>query len=128
MNITVPLFFLFVVSGCVLTPEKKVSTANNNVNLKASKNIDHIEPAVSKKAIDWTSRYSPDIPYYNRSSIAIAATSTANPESNIVGMVQPGDGGFIITCSYDVRYCQISFGGYDLKGFVDMALMAGEAR
>ena len=77
---------------------------------------------------DWTSRYSPDIPYYNRGEQAIPATMGASPRTGLVGMVEPGDGGFIKTCEVDSTYCKISFGGAGKEGYVNMDLMSGEAR
>ena len=77
---------------------------------------------------DWRSRYSPDIPYYNRSNKPIPATAGASPRTALVGQVQPNDGGFIQTCELNSTYCQITFGGGGLKGYVNMDLLSGEAR
>lgn len=88
------------------------------------------QPAIPETREDpnWTARYSPDIPYYNRSSEAVPATMGASPRTGLVGQVQPGEGGFIQTCELNSTYCKISFGGAGKAGYVNMDLMSGEAR
>lgn len=77
---------------------------------------------------DWQRRYSPDVPYYNRSASPIPATMGASPRTALVGQVMPNDGGFIQTCERNSTYCKITFGGEGKAGYVNMDLMSGEAR
>ena len=76
---------------------------------------------------NWQTRYSPDVPYYNRSTQPILATKTAQPGSEVVGQLTPGQAGFIKTCVLDSTFCAITLGGEGLTGYVNMELLGGEA-
>ena len=88
------------------------------------------QPAIPETVEDpnWTNRYSPDVPYYNRSDRPIPATMGASPRTALVGQVMPNDGGFIQTCELNSSYCKITFGGNGKAGYVNMDLLSGEAR
>jgi uncharacterized protein YraI len=45
----------------------------------------------------------------------------------IIGRVRPGDGGFIIACSTNKKWCKIPFGGGNRKGWVWMGNFGGNA-
>ena len=88
------------------------------------------QPAIPETIEDdnWQARYSPDVPYYNRTGEPIPATMGASPRTALVGQVQPGEGGFIQTCEKNSTFCKITFGGEGKAGYVNMDRMSGEAR
>lgn len=78
-------------------------------------------------ATHWHDTYSPDIPYQNIRDYAVNARSGPGTGYRIVGKVKPGDGGFIIACSTNKRWCKIPFGGGGRKGWVWMKNFGGNA-
>lgn len=43
----------------------------------------------------WTSRYSPEIPYMNRSDKPVSMTIGADPKTQYIGEIKPGEGGYV---------------------------------
>lgn len=82
---------------------------------------------ISEEVVDWTTRFSPDIPYYNISGSAIDVRSGLGAEAEVIGRLSPNDGGFIKGCGPQALYCEISYGGYGATGWVDMSKMGGNA-
>lgn len=76
---------------------------------------------------EWTSRFSPDIPYYNVTDEAVPVFAGADPRTALRGQIGPGDGGIIQTCAEQSTFCKIEFGGEGASGWVDMTNFSGMA-
>lgn len=81
----------------------------------------------SGEKVDWTSRYSPDIPYYNYSGSAIDIRIGPGADAEVKGQLANNDGGFIENCGPRLLYCEIPYGGRGATGWVDMSKMGGNA-
>ena len=85
------------------------------------------QPAIPETITDpnWTNRYSPEIPYYNRTNTPIPITMGASPRTAFVGHLEPGEGGYIQTCAENSSYCQLQLFNNRLTGYVNMDLLEG---
>lgn len=80
------------------------------------------------ETVDWRTRYSAEIPYYNTSSEPVMAYASADPSSEVVMEVAEGEGGFIQSCNSDATWCEITIGGEGATGWVDMSTFGGNAQ
>lgn len=77
--------------------------------------------------VNWTGRYSPDISYYNYSGNAIDIRIGPGADAEVKDKLTVNNGGFIKNCGPRLLYCEISYGGWDATGWVDMSKMGGNA-
>lgn len=69
---------------------------------------------------DWNSVYDSENAYYNNTNGLVNVRKGPGRDYKVSGYLKPQEGGFIKQCSFDLKFCFLTFGASPEAGWVEM--------